>query len=477
MEIAMKDTRKQTNIQPEMPLVRQRNYTEVVEFLDAHWSVPSEEQVVRIKKLDAALGNQSKKIKTVAVTGTNGKSITIHLASKLLKEENLKVGAMYAPHILTYNERLAINEETISNKEFTEIANTVINAAETMNLNCNSFEIITMMAIVYFANSSVDVALFETGSNRYMELMNICSPVIVAVTRAIDEKIADKTVVPSELIKTMLSIVREGTHVISADQSKLNLQLMLDITESQKGIWTMPIRKLAQLSYPYEQLHGRCAALAERIADIFVNTFANRNAIVVTDTLLTKLKGQRGRPTLEAKRQAELNPRKTVDQFWKETVNTLPGRFQLLDKEKPSLLLDNASNLDAITNLLLGVRLLHYQRPLKGLTVILGCNNKDISIDGLTRALRYFFKKTSGQVVLCPVTNMPSDCSTASLDIEKIANDLKGMKLKARACSSFIEAFDIAQKSVDERNGLVVITGSSAIIHEYWNYKGIKKIV
>lgn len=50
----------------------------------------------------------------------------------------------------------------------------------------------------------------------------------------------------------------------------------------------------------------------------------------------------------------------------------MPGRFQLLDKDKPTILLDNASNVDALKNILLGVRLLHYQRPLKGLSIILG---------------------------------------------------------------------------------------------------------
>ena len=40
---------------------------------------------------------------------------------------------------------------------------------------------------------------------------------------------------------------------------------------------------------------------------------------VVTNSLLTKQKGQRGRPTLEIKRQAELNPKRTIEQFWKET--------------------------------------------------------------------------------------------------------------------------------------------------------------
>lgn len=472
----MKDTRKQPTTKTNVPLGRQRNYSEIIELLDNNWSVSTADQAARFKKLDTALGNHAQNLKTIAFTGTNGKSITIHLTSKLLKEENLKIGALYAPHILTYNERLTIGEEAISNKEFTEVANEVINAAESLNLKCNSFELLAMMAVVHFAQNNVDVALFETGNNDCIELFHLCKPVIVAVTRAIDETITDETVVPTELIKNMLSIVNAGTHVISADQSKINLQLMLDITKAKNGVWAMPIRKLAQLTYPFEQLHGRCAALAERVADIFVNTFANRDAIVVADTLLTKQKGQRGRPTIEAKRQAELNPKRTVEQFWKETCNTLPGRFQLLDKEKPSLLLDNASNLDAIKNLLLGVRLLHYQRPLKGLTVVLGCNNKDIDVEGLMRALRYFFKKTSGQVIVCPITSMPSDRGAQSWDIEKITNDLKSMKIKARSSASFKEAFEAAQKSVDERNGLVVITGSSAIVNEYWNYKGIKKI-
>ena len=50
------------------------------------------------------------------------------------------------------------------------------------------------------------------------------------------------------------------------------------------------------------------------------------------------------------------------------------------------------------------------------------------------------------------------------------------MKIKAHSAKSFKEAFEAAQKSVDERHGLVVVTGSPAIISEYWHYKGIKKL-
>jgi folylpolyglutamate synthase/dihydropteroate synthase len=197
---------------------------------------------------------------------------------------------------------------------------------------------------------------------------------------------------------------------------------------------------------------------------------------VVANTLLSKQKGQRGRPTLEAKRQSELNPKKTVDQFWKETSNLLPARFQFLDKEKPSILLDNASNLDAFKNLLLGIRLLHYQKPLKGITLVIGCNNPELDLTEFLKLLRYFFKKTQGQVVVCPVSPLPGQNPGPSWDVEKATNDIKSMKIKARSAKTFKEAFEMAQKTVDERHGLVIVTGSTAIISDYWHLKGIKRL-
>jgi hypothetical protein len=263
---------------------------------------------------------------------------------------------------------------------------------------------------------------------------------------------------------------------VSADQSKLNLQTMQDIVTEKGGEWAMPIRKLAPLAYPFEQLHGRCAALAERITSIYMNACAHKDAVIVTNSLLTKTKGRRGRPTLEVKRQSELNPKRTIEQFWKETLSTLPGRFQLLDKEKPTILLDPAANLDAFKNLLLGTRLLHYKRPLKGLTIILGCNNPELDTNELIKLLRYFFKKTSGQVVVCPVNPIPGQKGSQAWNVEKITNDIKSMKIKAKSAANFNEALEMAQKTVDERHGIIVIAGSASIISEYWKNKGMKKL-
>lgn len=472
----MKSISKQPNIKDTVaPAGKQRSYNEVIEFLDKQWSVTPQPNLQTIKKLDTALGSISQKLNTILVTGSNGKSLTIHFAAKLLRAEGLTVGSFSSPHMLTYNERMGINSEAISNKTFTEVGNEVLNTAEGLGLNPSAHELLTMMALLYFANNKADIVLLEPFDPAILDATAICAPKIVAVTRVTPDKAHEKAV--ADLVKNMLSIVKPGTTVVSADQSKLNLQLMHDVCGEKQGSWAMPIRKLAPLEYPFEQLHGRCAALAERIAHVYINEWVNKDASVIgTGSLLTKQKGQRGRPSLEAKKQSELNPQKTMEQFWKEEHASMPSRFQLLDKEKPTLLLDNANNLDAFKNLLLGVRLLHYQRPLKGLTLILGCNNGNIDLNELLKLLRYFFKKTSGQVIVCPVASVPGQKNTAPWDIEKVTNDIKGMKIKARSTKDFKEAFEAAQKSVDERHGLVIITGSSAVITEYWLHKGIKKL-
>lgn len=456
---------------------KQRSYAEVVEFLDANWKTNLDDSSLsKLTQLDQALGSLSKKVSTIVVGGTNGKSLTIGFTAKLLREENLTIGTFTAPHVLTYNERFCLNNTTIANKAFTEVANDVINTAESIGLALNSIEILTMMALVYFAQNNVDVAIIEAQESGLPRTSMILNPTVVGITRIAEGASPALNKADAETIRSFLHSVKHASHVVSADQSKLNLQLMQDLVKEMSGTWEMPIRKLAPLAYPFEQLHGRCAALAERIATIFVNEIVNQNSVTVTETLLTKIKGQRGRPTLEAKRRSELNPKKTLEQFWKDTINDMPGRFELLEKEKPTILLDNAANLDAIRNLLLGIRLLNYSRPLKGLAIILGNNNPDIDTEELLKLIRYFFKKSSGSIIICPATPSGENINGKSWDAEAIAQELKNMKVKARAATTLAEALAIAQSSVDERNGLIAIGGSQEIVAEYWRAKGIKKV-
>ncbi len=449
------------------------SYQEIISLLEQSWDKSllqnSQQKMLALNK---ALGSPAQKIKAIFVGGTNGKSLTINFTTQLLRAEGLKVGSFYAPHVVSYNERIAYNNETISNQEFTDALNEVFASANTLDINLHAREALATAAIIYFAHKKVDAAVFEVTDCDFDPVM-ICTPAISVITRVTNYTLDTQEKEIRQKVDAFKSLIKAETWVISADQSKANLQQLEDLTQTQKAQWAMPIRKLAVLQYPFEQLHGRCAALAERVAQIFIQHISSQS-LVVSESLLAKPKGQRGRPTLEAKRQAELNPKKTIDQYWQETVATLPARFQLLDKVHPNVLLDNASNIDAFENLLLGVRLLHYKNPLKGLVFIIGCENNALLSTEFYKMLRYFFKKTAGQVVFCPV-NADAQNNTPEFDAEHITNDAKNVKVKAKSMKSFTQALDYAKKAVDEQQGLIVVTGSRALVSEYWQTKGAKK--
>lgn len=473
----MIDTNKRKESTRTSDLGSQRSYNDVVEFLNANWSAErTDKKLTTIKLLDKALGYPSKATNAILLAGTNGKSLTINFATQLLKEEGLSVGALYAPHILTYNERFMVDGQSIANKQFTDIANEVIAAAQLNSIAVDTQDILVAMGLLYFKEQKVDVAFLEVATNSACDPVNVCTPKVLAITRITDDHIDLQSLNVTAWIDRLTEMVQPGTWVASADQSKLNLQVVLAKVTEKGGQWGMPIRKLAPLGYPFEQLHGRCAALAERVCQLYIDNYISNDSIIVSDSLLAKEKGRRGRPTLEAKRQAELNPKKTIDQYWRDVVSTLPGRFQILSKEKPTILLDNACNIDALKNLFLGIRLLHYQRPLKGITFILGCDKESMNTEEFLRALRYFAKKNTTNVIFCPLEMQVPGVQENSWDVEQITNDVKTLKIKARSAKSFDDAFEMAKKSVDERQGLVVVTGSKSIIAQFWHHKGIKKL-
>lgn len=454
---------------------KRKNYNEVIEFFEANWSPKGLESLDTIKKLDIAFGNPSQYINSILIGGTNGKGLTIHFLEQLLKEEGLSVGVFSSPHRRTYNERCTINGEMVTNDIMTNLSNEVFTVAQQEKLELSTAELLTMTALLHFKKANVDVALLEV-SNITIDPVMICNPKVMAITRITEEKALASDKALKEQFSLLTQSITDSTWVVSADQSKLNLKVMSDTIQEKGGHWAMPIRKLVPLAYPFEQLHGRAAALAERTAQLYVKNFIITDDTIVTESLLIKPKGTRGRPTTEAKQKADLNPRRSLEQFWQEKSSSPNGRFQLFEKEKPGVLLDNASNMDALKNLLLGIRLLHYQRPIKGVALILGCYEGLINRQEFIKATRYFFKKTSGTVILYPLAPYTSPTGTLqSWDVDQIANDVKNVKIKAHVAKDLESALEYGQKHVDERSGLIVISGSNTALAEYWKLKDSTK--
>lgn len=447
-----------------------RTYGEVVEFLE---SCPvmeyGEASLKRVQALDRHFEQVSKAFDTIIIGGANGKSSVMNFAAKLFQEENYKVGIAYTSHFLTFNERCVVADEQIANKQFAEVVNRVINAVELENLAATAHEIMLMASLLYFKDTGVDVALIEVGIGGIYDAANVCSPLITAVTRIAHDH---GNILGNDLdvvAKEIVGIARPGAWFISAEQSKIRLAKMKEWVEERGGNWAMPIRKLAALPYIFEQLYGRTASLAERIVQLYVEEIKGKFSPFLRGNLLATQRGQRGRPTIEAKRRAELNPIKTLKTFWNEQFSLLRGRFELLEREKPTILLDNAHNVDALNNVFLGIRLLHYQRSLKGFALILGLESFH-DVTEIMKLIRYLFKKVNGQVFFVPVPG-----AAESHDPAELAKLALEMNVKAKSFATFAEAFEATNKIVDERQGLVAITGSASLVSEYWKLKGTKR--
>lgn len=462
-------TQKHRTSDKPYPQGRQRNYRDIIAYLDQRWDT-QRPNLSRAKELDRALGFPSKKIKAIFVAGTNGKSTTIDLTAGLLKAEGLSVGICTSPHIVAYNERIALSGKSIDNPTFTKIANEVITAAEEQDIDAHSLELLTLMAINYFAQQNVDVALFEVIGKGQEAIAQLCTPLVTGITRVTDN---DPEAVLTDFVNELMDgLVQKDTVVVSGDQNKANLVRMEELTKQMNGSWAMPIRKLAPLPYPFEQLYGRCGSLAERIAQLFVDTVHNKGVTITANSILSRKKTKRGRPTSEAKRKAELQPVKSVEQYWHEYSVTRPGQFEILDQENPCVVLDTASNTDALKNVLLGLRLLHYTRHFKGCALIVAAAENTLDTPEFLKLMRYFFKKMSGAVIICPLTQpTPGSLEQGTWNSEKITNAIKSLRVRAFACSSLEEALKVAHEQVDQKSGLICLTGSRSIPSAYWKMK------
>lgn len=131
----------------------------------------------------AALGNPHEKLPpTIHVAGTNGKGSTLAFLRAMLESAGHKVHAYTSPHLLTFNERIVLAGEIISDPDLETLLDEVWQVAHTMELTF--FEVTTAMAFLAFSRTKADVLLLETGMGGRLDCTNIIKhPIATAITR------------------------------------------------------------------------------------------------------------------------------------------------------------------------------------------------------------------------------------------------------------------------------------------------------
>lgn len=132
-----------------------------------------------VKKTSSALNLNNLPFKTIHIAGTNGKGTVSFMLAKTLQKNGFKTGVFTSPHIYDICERIQINGQKITKKDFAKYVNIVIKK-ETQELKF--FEILTLASLLYFKDKNVDFAVIECGIGAKKDCTNIISPILSIIT-------------------------------------------------------------------------------------------------------------------------------------------------------------------------------------------------------------------------------------------------------------------------------------------------------
>lgn len=298
--------------------------------------------LTRIEKLLKALGNPEKRLKTIHVVGTNGKSSTARMLSSILTAHGLKTGTYVSPHLVSFTERILVNGKEISEPKFEKLIMEVKAKAEDVNKRSRSsgpltqFEILTAAALLYFKQQKVGVAVIEAGLGGRYDATNVTDSKVQVITNIELEHtdLLGKTV--SAILKEKAAVIPEKGNVVLGALSDEAMGEAIRICERLKT-------KTAVFGEEYSLLKGR--------GDKFDVWTARTQYSDMSLTLLGQYQRTNCAVAIQA---AEVFLHKALDEKKLRRALpriSIPARLEII-AEKPLVVLDGAHNPSGIEELI-----------------------------------------------------------------------------------------------------------------------------
>lgn len=127
----------------------------------------------RTRELLSKMGNPQKQLRFIHIAGTNGKGSTSAMLAAILKSAGLTTGLYTSPFISDFNERMRVNGVPITYDELASITEFCAPFALEMVDRPTEFELVTAIAMEFFARSKCDIVVLETGMGGRLDSTNV----------------------------------------------------------------------------------------------------------------------------------------------------------------------------------------------------------------------------------------------------------------------------------------------------------------
>ena len=323
-----------------------------------------------IKKLGINLN-----YKKILIAGTNGKGSTALFIKNILKNSS-KVGCFTSPFVIRFNERIMINDRQISDAEIMYYMNELFNLQDWYKTNFNEiipfFELTLLMALLYFQDRDINIAIFECGIGGLNDSCNVFDADVSIITSIGYDHLDVLGNTLEEILKNKLGIVRQNQNFIYCNNNN-DLEI----------IYNDYIKK-------YNLNATNVFNLVSDIKSDKYTEFKYNNKLYRTK-LLGDFQAYNATIAIEAVKRLFIN---YPEIYIEEGINTsyIPARLEIINNN-PLTILDGAHNIDAIKS---SIDYLSKLKDNKKFITVFSClNNKDYKnmikeLDSITDIYLFF---------------------------------------------------------------------------------------
>ena len=385
------------------------------------------------------------------VAGTNGKGSVSAMLESALRAAGLRTGLYTSPHLIRFNERIRISGAPIPDEDLSRLLDEAeradhAQAAEPGGRPGTFFELTTAVALKWFLEQDVQMAVLETGLGGRLDSTNVVTPLASVLTEIGLEHTAYLGDTLAKVAAEKAGIIKPGRPVVTGRQRPEAMQV---IAEKAAALGSPLLRADERVSVRRvsQDLDGQVLSIETgagawpQLRLPLLGDFQLANcALAVTalewlrDDLRLPLSPEAIRTGLEKAR-------------W-------PGRCQVVLRD-PVFLVDVAHNPDAAQALAAFLKKFRGGKPVALICGMLS----DKDAEGFFRLLR----PVVDACVLVPLD------SVRNMPMERLMAAARAAKLPA-AEGSLPAAVKNARRWAKKNNGIVVAAGSlylaSAVLYE-----------
>ena len=166
----------------------------------------------RIEKATRYLGLSEPSFLSLQVGGTNGKGSTCAFLESLIRNHGYKTGWFVSPHLFEEGERFRINGEKMNEETLGVYVRELKDVFKRFDLTY--FEACTLIAMKYFHDQKVDVAVFEVGMGGRWDATKVCKPQACAITNVGRDHVKWLGNKPEERAREKLGIYVRGRPLV-----------------------------------------------------------------------------------------------------------------------------------------------------------------------------------------------------------------------------------------------------------------------